>query len=415
MKDVLIKLFEQNGLFFLYDANKNKVLSLSSQAFFEINKFIHLSDYSSETITSLKKKGYLLENCIVEIEHPFTPYVENLLDSHISSLILQVTQNCNFSCRYCTFANNDNIGHTHNNKTMSFEIAKQCIDLLGNHCSDSSGVTISFYGGEPLLNFDLIRKCVEYSKNVIHTKRINYSMTSNLYLLNDEILNYLIENEFDLVISLDGPEHIQDMHRRLALDGQGTYKKVMQNVTKIKKSHPQYYQERVQFNPVIYYDESPKEIIDFFYNALDVPREKMHLQRVNTSGINLSFDPFSKDLKSELLLDNQFDSDYKEIIKDSSCITPCYHINGSCVPGVEKLFVSVDGDFYPCEKIKYLMNMGGINVTECKRCWAIRFCSRCCAHCDDGESTISIEMFQFLCQNTKKNVLSFLKKLVTGQ
>lgn len=428
----LVKLFVNKGHFYLYDAYKNKVLSLSHQAFNEINNHIRLSNYTSDTIISLKRKGYLKESDIIKLEHPFTPYVEKLVDTHVSSLILQVTQNCNFSCRYCTFASNNNGGRTHSKKTMTFDIARKSIDFLSQHSCDCPEVSISFYGGEPLLNFSLIKKCVAYAEKTIYNKPIKYYMTSNLYLATEQILGFLAEKNFNLLISLDGPKNIQNKHRRLASNGEGTYNKVLENVLLLKNEFPEYYHTQVEFNPVIYYDENPAEIVDFFANVLEIPHNRIHLQRVNTSGINISFDPLEVNHKDGVsFFDFQNDSDYNEIINDKNYISTCYHINGSCVPGADKLFVNVDGGFFPCEKtnecnknmqigslhtgfnydkIKYLMNMGYINEDNCMNCWAIRFCNRCCVQCDDGESNLSRKMMLDLCQTTKNNVLSFLKR-----
>lgn len=428
----LVKLFVNKGCFYLYDACKNKVLSLSYQAFNEINNHLIFPDYTSNTIISLKRKGYLLESEITKLEHPFTPYVEKLLNTHMSSLILQVTQNCNFSCRYCSFAYNNNGGRIHSKNTMTFDIAKKSIDFLSEHCCDSSEIAISFYGGEPLLNIDLIDKCIEYAEKTIYNKPIKYYMTTNFYLATEEIMTFLVNNNFYLLISLDGPEDVQNKHRRLASNGEGTYSKVVENIKLLKNKFPDYYNSQVQFNPVVYYDENPGEIIDFFSNVLEINYDKIRLQRVNTTGINISFDPIEYSQNQGVsYFDARTDSDYKEIINDKNCITSCYHINGSCVPGADKLFVTVEGEFFPCEKanecnknmqigsiytgfnyekIKYLMNMGHINEENCMNCWAIRFCNRCCVHCDDGESNLSEKMMFDLCKNTKNNVLSFLKR-----
>ena len=430
-----IKIFFVNNEIYLYDANKNKILKLTPQAYHEIYRYLQSSDYSSECIISLKRKGYLLESNIKKLEHPFTPFVKNLLQSHISNLILQVTQMCNFRCRYCTFAHNGETTRTHTSKSMSFNIAKQSIDLLSTHCADSPDVTIGFYGGEPLLNYDIIKKSVEYSKNVIYHKTINFSMTSNFYMVTDDMIDFLSTNEFDLLISLDGPERIQNNHRRLSADGTGTYQRVIDNVLKIKNKYKDYFYSHVHFNPVVYFDENPLDILDFFSKTLGVSETSVQLQRIDNTGLDISYDPVNPitNEDSERLLDAKTILHYEKVIKNKSRITQEYHINGSCVPGADKLFVSVDGNFFPCEKvnecnknmqigslesgfdhekIKYLMNIGYKNLDNCKKCWAIRFCKICCAQCDDGKSNLSETMLKNLCAITRKEALSFLKKSV---
>jgi uncharacterized protein len=436
-KNILAKVFIFNNVAYLYDTNKNQILRLSNEMYAEINRYLRSANYTSDAIVSLNKKGYLLENCIAKIEHPFTPFVENLLTRHISALILQVTQNCNFKCRYCSFAHDGDLTRVHTNKAMTFETARRCIDLLATNCVDADNVTISFYGGEPLLNFDLIKRCVEYANTVIYNKPISFSMTTNFYVASDEIIDFLVENEFDILISLDGPQNIQDSHRRLSVNGSGTYQKVLKNVLKIKKEHEKYFNIHVQFNPVVYYDENPMEILEYFEAVLGVPQERVQLQRIDDSGLDISYDPITPetDHLSESLINHKNMIYYENIISDTTPIHEHYHINGSCVPGADKLFVSVDGEFFPCEKvnecnknmkigslddgffydkIKYLMNIGYLNQENCKKCWAIRFCKICCAHCDDGASNLSEKLLINKCKITKKEVLRFLKNYVAN-
>ena len=307
--------------------------------------------------------------------------------------------------------------------------------MLATHCADTEKVTISFYGGEPLLNYDLIKQCVEYSKHVIYNKTIIFSMTTNFYAVTDEIINFLVDHQFELLISLDGPEDIQNNHRRLAGNGGGTYHNVIKNVMKLKAQYKDYFYSHVQFNPVIYYDEDPMKIISYFETVLGVSSQSVQLQRINDSELNIAYDPIDreKEQQSDAILNSKGYAQFKRALANTDSITENYHINGSCVPGSDKLFVSVDGIFFPCEKVnesndnmrigslekgfdydkvKYLMNIGYLNQEKCKRCWAIRFCNICCAHCDDGKSNLSKKMVEKKCNLIKKESLSFLKDYI---
>lgn len=428
-------MFTYGNRFFMYDANKNKILQLSSEAFKEINEYLRLPNYSSNLILSLKRKGFLLESNINKVEHFFSPFVKQLLDGHVSTLILQVTQNCNFACRYCTYVDNNNGGRTHNNEKMSFDIAKKSIDFVSKHCYDAKEIIISFYGGEPLLNFDLIKECVYYSKKIIYNKKINFYMTSNLYLATDDMIDFLAEHEFNLLISLDGPEHIQNNHRRLASNGAGTYERVIDNVKLIKNKHYEYFISKVQFNPVALFDEDPMDVYNFFETELNIFKDKIQIKNVDTTGLNIAFDPYESSINQQNRENIDFKTiqRYTHVLNDKSPITSHYHINGACVPGSEKLFVTVDGKFFPCEKVnesnenmqigsltkgfdyekvKYLMNLGYMLENDCKKCWAIRFCNRCCANCDDGESSLSKTMLKNKCEQTKKDVCDFFKTVI---
>lgn len=433
--NVLVKLFTNNERLYMYDANKNRILRITRNLYDEINHYLQSPVYTSNAVVALRRRGYLLESNILNLSHPFTPFVKNLLSTHVSTIILQVTQNCNFRCRYCTYAFNGGSTRTHTHKSMTLDVAKKSVDFLSTHCADARDVNIAFYGGEPLLNFELIKEIVKYSKDVIYNKNITYSMTTNFSVVTDEIVDFLSENRFKLLISLDGPEAIQNFHRRFSTNGLGTYQTVVDNVIKIKTKYNEYFCSSVRFNPVVYYDENPLEVLNFFDKVLGVPKHNIQLQHVDITGLNIAFDPLDLDKYNEyeaLFKSNDL-TYFESVLSDNSSITSMYHLNGSCVPGSGKLFVTVDGRFFPCEKVnecnknmqigtlqegfdlekvKFLMNIGYLNQDNCKKCWAIRFCKICCAHCDDGESNLSEVMLKSKCKNTQNTVLKFLKKRV---
>ena len=115
-------------------------------------------------IQELMDNGYWAEKSVVEkVEHPYTRYIPILLERKINKITLQVTQSCNFRCKYCIYSENANRSQrTHSSKHMSWETAKKAIDFLYEHSVDSEKIYIGFYGGEPLLEFELIKQCIEY-------------------------------------------------------------------------------------------------------------------------------------------------------------------------------------------------------------------------------------------------------------
>src|SRR5699024_8096020 len=132
-------------------------------------------------------KGICLPGEVKEIFHPMTPFLTHLLQHRIRDVILQVTQNCNLRCGYCTYGGNYK-NRTHSLKTMNFELAKKAIDFGVERSQESSDFVVSFYGGEPLLAFNLIKKCVAYAKENIQGKELHFNMTTNGTLLTTEIM-----------------------------------------------------------------------------------------------------------------------------------------------------------------------------------------------------------------------------------
>ena len=156
------------------------------------------------------------------------------MDNDLSQLILQVTQQCNLRCAYCAYSGIYEGHRVHQNKRMSFELAKRGIDFFIKHSREKDSIDIGFYGGEPLLEFDLLKKCTEYARGLVEGKELTFGLTTNGTLLKDEIAEYLVENDFRIGISLDGPKREHDINRRFA-NGKGSFDTIIQNVKRLKK------------------------------------------------------------------------------------------------------------------------------------------------------------------------------------
>ena len=163
----VIKLFTHNGNYYMYDFGKNKVLQVNKETFKEISvlqeigikKYIMDSSKSivNDIIIPLMNKGYFKCQTVKEVSHHCGPVLDVLLDRCVQDLVLQVTQDCNFQCRYCLFANDTQVERHHKKINMDFITAQKSVNYLYDHCKDTSEVLIGFYGGEPLLNFNLIK------------------------------------------------------------------------------------------------------------------------------------------------------------------------------------------------------------------------------------------------------------------
>ena len=163
----------------------------------------------------------LIENgCFYEKEEPIiygNLKETDVLNTPMSQLILIVTEDCNIRCRYCIYS--DNYPHVkgYSKKNMSFEVAKKAVDAyMALHKKRvESGYRrkpmLTFYGGEPLLNFDLIKQVVDYCNEMNYDPRI--FMTTNATLMTDEMIDYIIENHIVVTFSLDGFKENNDRNR----------------------------------------------------------------------------------------------------------------------------------------------------------------------------------------------------------
>lgn len=432
----IIKTFIHNKKYYCYDACLNQLFNVSKRHYSEICKLhkIGISEYQKlnktdtyyKDIITLINKGLFSSSFINTIEHIDTKNLHNLTARCINQLILGITNSCNFKCRYCHQAEGKVLSSA---KIMSTETAFRSVDFLYEHSKDAFEVTITFYGGEPLLNFELIKSTVQYANNKFKTKEVMFNMTTNASILNNEIIDFLVENKFYLLISLDGKRETQNLHRKYLNNGKNTFDPVWKNITNIRKKHPLYFASHIQFNAVVLQDENPNDVLMFFEKN-NISKETVHIRRADMNGIDYYISPISlkNNTENNILIEDMYKTALEHYL-DKSAISNQWHHNGPCIPAVRRLFVNADEEFYPCEKIdsdpscllgtlnkginiekaKEIMNIGRLTEQECKKCWAVRFCTMCAFHCiDNGILSRSIKLEN--CKLQKKNALLFFKK-----
>lgn len=437
----IIKTFVINDDCYVYDTYTNQILSVSHDTFLEICKLqkIGIEQYKASNRTdqqyndviSLLSKGLLRTSFIDQIEHSYTMYLYEMVDRCINHLILGVTNMCNFKCRYCHQAEGKVLS---SKKKMEMDTAFTSVDYLFDHSKDAFEVTITFYGGEPLLNFELIKLTVDYAINKFKTKNVVFNMTTNASLLNEETIEFLVKNRFVLLISLDGDYKMQNLHRRYRNNGEGTFNLVWKNIMRIKEKYPEYFNSNVSFNSVILQDENPENTLRFFKKN-GISETAVTIRRADMNGIDYHVSSISLfGIPNDNIIDSSIYNDYLDRYSDKNHIPQIWHHNGPCVPAVRRLFVNADGEFYPCEKIDSdcscklgtleeginlkkaaeLLNVGKLTEQECKRCWAARFCTMCVHDCIDDGSMSKAKKLES-CELQKKNAVAFLRKYVEKQ
>ena len=382
------------------------------------------NDAIKNELIFLLNQGCLSNNRPEIIEHTANNYIKSLTTQHLSFMLLQVTKQCNFKCRYCAFAGDTNLERNHSNQQMSWTTAKKAIDFLFQNSKLSRKITIGFYGGEPLLNYDIIKKVVIYADRLFEGRNITYVMTTNLSILTEDMIDVFNTHDFRIAVSLDGPEKLHDKNRRFLGNGKGTYKVVINNLMKLKEKLKEY-NNKISINAVTDPEEDFYNYIAYFHDEKLISDLDINYERIDTSR-----------LKYDLIENPQYKIEYdiaklrnylkiicnqKVNMKKSdnvvSEIASSYyyfmlkrrlnkkeHHRGPCVPGVRKLFVSTEGKFLPCEKVSEeslnmiignintgfdykkiyaLLNIGKITEDDCKNCTCIRHCSICAKEIDN--------------------------------
>lgn len=431
-----VHIFSCSTGYYLYDVNTDAILKINQSTYSKLRD--RNDKEENEQIRKLKKQGYLKSTRVQIAEHPATKILSSLYKHRINDLTLQVTQQCNLRCDYCVYSGKY-YTRTHANKRMSYEMAKKSMDFLLSHSDSSEELHIGFYGGEPLLEFGLIKQCVEYMEEKVKNKELQFLITTNGTLLKGEILDFLAEKKFYITVSFDGPKEIHDRYRKFA-DHQGSYDVVMKNVRYIKEKYPDFYASNVQFNTVLSPNESYECVGNYFKG------EELFKDILITSGIvknegkkekNQPTDQFIEEYNYEYfkLLMNKLGKikdenisvlgreqiDLLKVIRggkqqnEEMELPEKWHHGGPCIPGIRSLFVTVEGDLYPCEKVcenVELAKMGNIDTgidiqkasqilniekytdNQCKDCWVYRYCDFCIRYAEKGQEELKSCLLQ---------------------
>lgn len=445
--------------YYFFDVNLNELVEVSMETYEYLSKLTSSTEKKndlsptkevSNEINSLEAKGYLSVKHPSCIEVPFIDYLEYYLRYRLNFLILQVTQKCNYRCSYCHFASDDLGYHEHNSSCMSWEIAQRSIDFFALRSRDTPDISIVFYGGEPLLEYELIHKCIEYSKEVFKGKKINFFITTNGELLSQDIAEYFFKNNVDLTVSLDGPKEINDKNRKRAGDGSGTFSKVYKNIMIIKSYLPDYFKS-IHFNSVIDPSCDCEKIDKFFSNeifdinnisaGLPSPVDKKKLSYSNAYIKNNKCNQLMSMLGRVGLLDvfnitpiaYNYLTDYIRFENRFNGIRKLPDKTGHagpCIPGRDKLFVSTTGNFFVCEKVRDNSEdlcIGSLDEgfdlnkireickymcrDKCKNCWNVLHCNICQSMVADSQG-FSSRLFDEECKKSRKTTEeNFIKML----
>lgn len=234
MKYMYIKVINTKNKSFAYNSVINRIALMPETL---NNDFIFTSDYlikRKDIYKNLLEQNFFKEYNRCKISNRLNPFVKDIIKNRLKRLTLQVTYNCNLKCKYCFFS--DAYTHSKNrNIMMNEKIAKKSIDYYLAHSKKCNRYEFSFYGGEPLLNFSLIKYCVDYILQKIDGRKIDFYITTNFTILNDEILEFLVNNNFNIAISLDGPEEIHNEFRKFS-NNQGSYSVLVENLKYTKKN-----------------------------------------------------------------------------------------------------------------------------------------------------------------------------------
>ncbi len=347
----------------------------------------------------------------------------------IKALCLHVAHTCNLNCEYC-FASQ---GKYHGERAlMSFEVGKRALDFLIENSGTRRNLEVDFFGGEPLMNWDVVKELVSYARvqEKIHNKNFRFTLTTNGILIDDDVIDFCNREMSNVVLSLDGRKEVHDRLRK-DYQGRGSYDVIVPKFQEfIKRRQGKNYYMRGTFT----------------HNNVDFTNDIFHMADLGFTELSMepvvcSPDDASALTESDLpILFEQYEILAKEMIKRKKAgngftfyhymldLThgPCiYKRISGCGSGTEYMAVTPTGDLYPCHQFvgdtKYLLGNLWDGVTnkeiqdefklcnayarkECNDCWAKLYCSGGCAANSYHASGKITGIYEYGCELFKKRI-----------
>ncbi len=333
----------------------------------------------------------------------YEQFADRMVAAPVKAMCLHVAHDCNLRCKYC-FASTGDFGE--GRKLLDFETGKKAIDFLIEKSAGRHNLELDFFGGEPLMNFEVVKQIVEYARSLEkkHQKCFRFTITTNGMLLDDAKIDYINREMSNVVLSIDGRPAVND-RMRPCINGKGSYDIILDKYKRLveKRGHDQYY-VRGTFTK---------------YN-LDFADDVLHLYKEGFD--QLSVEPVVSDPEKDYAITEkdfprifeEYEKLAKELIrlkKEGKVINffhfmldldqgPCAikRLRG-CGCGNEYVAVTPDGDIYPCHQFVGMKEwkMGNLhdgtfdfkmkdyfsqttvyNKSDCKDCWAKFYCSGGC-------------------------------------
>ena len=347
----------------------------------------------------------------------------------IKALCLHVAHTCNLNCAYC-FASQ---GKYHGDRAvMSFEVGKRALDFLIEHSGSRRNLEVDFFGGEPLMNFDVVKQLVAYARSIEKEKGKNFrfTLTTNGMLIDDDVIDFANREMSNVVLSLDGRKEIHDRYR-VDYAGNGSWEKVVPKFQKLVEAREgKNYYMRGTFthaNPDFLNDI--RQMLDLGFTELSMepvvcaPGDPEELTQEDLPVVMRQYEELAELMRQSDREGRPFTFYHYMIdLTGGPCI---YKRISGCGSGTEYMAVTPWGDLYPChqfvgeEKFRLGDIYNGVTNTEiqdefascnvyarpeCRDCWAKLYCSGGCA-ANAYHSTGSIRgVYKYGCELFRKRM-----------
>ena len=342
-------------------------------------------------------------------------YKEGVIDfkkrqTVVKALCLHIAHDCNLACRYCFAGEGEYKG---DRSLMSLEVGKKALDFLVANSGNRRNLEVDFFGGEPLMNFDVVKELVAYGRELekTHDKHFRFTLTTNGVLLRDDVIEFANKEMDNIVLSIDGRKEVHD-HMRTFKNGKGSYDFILDKFKKVAESRNQqkYYVRGTFTHYNLDFVKDVLSLADEGFEQISVepvvagPEEPYAIREEDIPQICEGYDELAKEMLKRKKEGRGFNFFHYMIdLSGGPCV---YKRLSGCGSGTEYLAVTPWGDLYPChqfvgEEEFCLGNVddGIVNTEmrdtfklcnvyakeECRNCFAKFYCSGGCAanayHC----------------------------------
>lgn len=354
-----------------------------------------------DDITALKNQGKLFAPDTFE---PIAGELKQKTAGVVKALCLHIAHTCNLNCSYC-FASQ---GKYHGDRAvMSFEVGKQALDFLVANSGTRRNLEVDFFGGEPLMNFQVVKDLVAYARSIEHDtgKNFRFTLTTNGMLIDDDVIDFANRECSNVVLSLDGRKEIHDRFR-VDFAGNGSWEKIVPKFQKLVKERggKGYYMRGTFTHANPDFLEDIKVMLSLGFNELSmepVVAAEGDPSALTEKDLEIVMEQYEK--LAELMIQRRKEGNpftfyhYMIDLTGGPCI---YKRISGCGSGTEYMAVTPWGDLYPChqfvgeEKFRLGDIWKGVENTkiqddfmacnvyareECRNCWARLYCSGGCA------------------------------------
>lgn len=345
----------------------------------------------------------LYDNKLLYSDDVYGDYSKTVVESPIKAMCLHISHDCNLRCKYC-FASTGDFGK--GRKLMPFEVGKAAIDFLLEKSVGRENLEVDFFGGEPLMNFDVVKQIVEYarSKEEEYHKNFRFTITTNGMLLDDDTIDYINKEMCNVVLSIDGRKEVND-RMRVRVDGSGCYDRILPKFKKLVdgRGDKEYYVRGTYTKYNLDFSEDVMHLYEAGFDEISVepviesPEEAYAITEEDLDQIYAEYDKLVDRIGAIRKSGKHINFFHFMIDLDQG---PCVikRLRG-CGSGNEYVSITPDGDIYPCHQFvghdEYKMGnieegtfnndikkeFAGCHVYSkpaCQECWARFYCSGGC-------------------------------------